>query len=93
MAKIVQMTSAENQHYSTKIYSDRLKKLTRSCPDDGQQMWANGFMYMATVGADWYVQYVCSKDGEIYWNRTRDIEKMTQQIAKEVLELGQDDES
>lgn len=93
MAKITPLTLAEATHYTLKVYSNRLKKLTRSCPDDGQLMYATGFMYLANVGEVWYVEYICSKDNEVYLNRTRQVEAIASQIAKEVLEADEDNES
>ena len=72
--------------YSMQIYSDRLLPLTRQCPDDGASMTATGNMYFHRKSSYWSVEYVCPKDGEIIRGWMPEIDEITKQIAKDVLE-------
>jgi hypothetical protein len=75
---------AKNE-YSMRIYSDRLLPLTRRCPDDGTWMKATGDMYLSSVTSEWFVEYLCPKDGEIIRGWMPEIYSITKQIADNVL--------
>lgn len=71
--------------FSMHIYSDRLKVLVRDCPDDGEVIHATGEMYRGKNIDRWYVEYRCSRDGEIIRSWQPDMDVLTKQIAAEVL--------
>jgi hypothetical protein len=69
--------------YRMRIYSDRLKTLSRECPDDARIIYGTGDMYLGKEN-DWYVEYHCPIHGDIkIW--TSDIDTVTRQIAADVL--------
>lgn len=79
----------EKEIYSIRIYSDRLKSLTRLCPDDGALISATGEMYlrrnMKKRADHWFVEYYCHVDGELIKNWSSTSDELTQEIAAEVL--------
>jgi hypothetical protein len=81
-------TDAEKGIYSMRIYSDRLNKIAKICPDDGSLMHGTGEMYLrrSKRGSHWHLEYLCPKDGEILRGWTPEVDELTHQIAKDVLE-------
>jgi hypothetical protein len=69
-----------------RIYSDRLLALKRRCPEDGTWMSGTGNMYFDKKPAFWVVEYLCPKDGELFRSWMPEIDGITKQIAKDVIE-------
>jgi len=91
MDEIRSLQVGEEKLYNMKIYSDSLLKLIRDCPDDGHLMRATGLMYFNARISRWSVEYMCTKDKEVYNIGARDTDALTKQIAKDVLEKKNED--
>ena len=85
MDEIRVLNDAEKMHYRFHIHSDRLKTLSRVCPDDGELIDATGEMYLRKNTDRWSVEYRCPRDGEIIRSWQPDVDALTKQIAADVL--------
>ena len=86
MDKLKDLTAVEKKSYRMAIYSDRLAGLTLRCPEDGTWMTATGNMFMYAKSSHWMVEYLCPKDKELINIWTPELDALTKQIAKGVLE-------
>ncbi len=65
-----------------KLYSDRLLKLTRRCPQCGALMTATGEMYYDQTMSEWFIEYWCANDEEIFPIFTPETDQLARDIAK-----------
>jgi hypothetical protein len=76
------------------IEDDRLKKLTRRCPDHGNAaiMTATGRMFLAKSRDDfWTVEYLCPRDNGLYTIWVPETDALTKAIAAEHDKESKDD--
>ena len=81
-----ELIEAKKSEYSIQIYSDRLLSLKKRCSEDGAWSQATGEMYFVESISRWVIEYVCPKDGEVFRSWMPEIDEITKQIAKDVLE-------
>ncbi|MEJ2431074.1 MAG: hypothetical protein P8075_19485 [Deltaproteobacteria bacterium] len=67
------------------MYSDRLLKLTRTCPECGTLMNATGKMYYDKTISEWLIEYWCSTDEENFAIYTPETKELVEHIVKSVI--------
>jgi hypothetical protein len=71
--------TVENQN---KIFSDKLLKLARPCPECGTLMRSTGSMHYDKTMSEWFIEYWCPSDEEHFTIYTPESIQLVKDILK-----------
>lgn len=67
-------------------HNDRLLGLTIRCPECGTFMTATGKMHYNTTMSQWFIEYWCPRDREMFPIYTPETDQLARDIAKDTMQ-------
>jgi len=75
------MDISANSQYDKKISDPRLAEIKKKCLECGTMMVATGTMYHSRLTSDWFIEYWCTDDQEMFYIWNPEYEALTAEIA------------